>query len=245
MKKLLTILGSVGLVATTGAVVVACGQKSAMSDKKQSEEKIVLEKLIKTRELGFVSKNDNETIKKAFTKQNLTKEVKDKVDVEVKANNNGANNGTTTNGVSNDSAIVTLKEKSNGGNSKSFTVVFDVNNDLSKIVKVTKLKSLADNKDETIIAALDKANPKANLDSSKLMIERKDNKIVLKAKNGDSTYKNQVEVHIESKTGVYVGLSLLSVALLASSGFIIYRSVKKKKSKCNIDKAYISMPFLF
>ncbi|WFQ93602.1 lipoprotein [Mycoplasma feriruminatoris] len=233
MKKLLTILGSVGLVATTGAVVVACGQKTAMSDKKQGEEKIVLAKLVKTRELGFVSKNENETIKKAFTKQNLTKEVKDKVEVEVTINGNGTNGGATSNNTGlSDSAVVTIKEKGNGGNnSKKVTVVFDVNNDLSKIVKVTKLKSLADNKDETIIAALDKANPKANLDSSMLMIERKDNKIILKPNEEGKNYTGQVEVHIESKTGVYVGLSLLSVALLASSGFIIYRSVKKKKKQ--------------
>ncbi|WP_347938183.1 lipoprotein [Mycoplasma feriruminatoris] len=237
MKKLLTILGSVGLVATTGAVVVACGQKTAMNDKKQGkEEKIVLEKLIKTRELGFVSKNDKDVIKNVFIKQNLPKDVLDKVEVTVTTNGsgttsgNGANNGTSTNGASNDSATVTLKDKSNGGSSKTFTVVFDVNNDLTKIVKVTKLKSLADNKDETIIAALDKANPKANLDSSKLMIEKKDNKVILKAKDS-ATYTGQVEVHVESKTGVYVGLSLLSVALLASSGFIIYRSVKKKKKQ--------------
>ncbi|WFQ91917.1 hypothetical protein MFERI14815_00531 [Mycoplasma feriruminatoris] len=231
MKKLLTILGSVGLVATTGAVVVACGQKPAMSDKKQGEEKIVLEKLIKTRELGFVSKNEENAIKNAFIKQNLSKEVKDKVEVTVKINGNGTSGSTTsTNGASSDSATVTLKDKSNNNTTKSFTVVFDVNNDLTKIVKVTKLKSLADNKDETIIAALDKANPKANLDSSKLMIEKKDNKVILKAKDS-ATYTGQVEVHIESKTGVYVGLSLLSVALLASSGFIIYRSVKKKKKQ--------------
>ncbi|WFQ95268.1 lipoprotein [Mycoplasma feriruminatoris] len=232
MKKLLTILGSVGLVATTGAVVVACGQKSAMNDKKQGkEEKIVLEKLIKTRELGFVSKNDSETIKKAFIKQNLPKDVLDKVDVIVTTNGSGTN-GAGVNDNLNDSAVVELKDKTqgNGNSTKKVTVVFDVNNDLSKIVKVTKLKSLADNKDETIIAALDKANPKANLDSSKLMIERKDNKVILKAKDS-ATYTGQVEVHIESKTGVYVGLSLLSVALLASSGFIIYRSVKKKKKQ--------------
>ncbi|WFQ92757.1 lipoprotein [Mycoplasma feriruminatoris] len=232
MKKLLTILGSVGLVATTGAVVVACGQKSAMSDKKQGEEeKIVLAKLVKTRELGFVSKNDTDTIKKAFTKQNLSKDVLEKVEVTVTTNGNGTSNG--VNGNLGDSAIVELKDKTQGSsnNTKKVTVVFDVNNDLSKIVKVTKLKSLADNKDETIIAALDKANPKANLDSSMLMIERKDNKIILKPKEEGKNYTGQVEVHIESKTGVYVGLSLLSVALLASSGFIIYRSVKKKKKQ--------------
>ncbi|WFQ90272.1 lipoprotein [Mycoplasma feriruminatoris] len=232
MKKLLTILGSVGLVATTGAVVVACGQKTAMNDKKQGEEKIVLAKLVKTRELGFVSKNDSETIKKAFIKQNLPKDVLDKVDVIVTTNGSGTN-GAGVNGNLNDSAVVELKDKTqgNGNSTKKVTVVFDVNNDLSKIVKVTKLKSLADNKDETIIAALDKANPKANLDSSKLMIERKDGKVILKSKDKESTYTNSVEVHIESKTGVYVGLSLLSVALLASSGFIIYRSVKKKKKQ--------------
>ncbi|WFQ96093.1 lipoprotein [Mycoplasma feriruminatoris] len=234
MKKLLTILGSVGLVATTGAVVVACGQKSAMNDKKQGkEEKIVLEKLIKTRELGFVSKNENETIKKAFIKQNLSKDVMDKVEVNVTTTNGSGTNGAGVNGNLNDSAVVELKDKTqgNGNSTKKVTVVFDLNNDLTKIVKVTKLKSLADNKDETIIAALDKANPKANLDSSKLMIERKDNKIILKSNDNNQTYKGEVEVHIESKTGVYVGLSLLSVALLASSGFIIYRSVKKKKKQ--------------
>nr|VZR98011.1 hypothetical protein MF5295_00577 [Mycoplasma feriruminatoris] len=233
MKKLLTILGSVGLVATTGAVVVACGQKSAMSDKKQGEEKIVLAKLVKTRELGFVSKNENETIKKAFIKQNLSKDVMDKVEVNVTTTNGSGTNGAGVNGNLNDSAVVELKDKTqgNGNSTKKVTVVFDLNNDLTKIVKVTKLKSLADNKDETIIAALDKANPKANLDSSKLMIERKDNKIILKSNDNNQTYKGEVEVHIESKTGVYVGLSLLSVALLASSGFIIYRSVKKKKKQ--------------
>ncbi|MDP4040025.1 lipoprotein [Mycoplasma mycoides] len=237
MKKLLTILGSVGLVATSGAFVIACGDKTKMNDAKSTqEEKIDLNKLIKVRDLGFVSKNDKDIIKSAFIKQNGLNDpkYKDKVEVEVKTNGNSTSStGTTTssNGNSSDSATVTLKNKGQNGNgSKTVTVIFDVNNNLKSLVKVTKLKSLPDNKDETILAAVSKANPKSNLDVKELKIERTDNKVFVKS--GDKNiYTDKVELQIESKVGVYVGLSLLSVALLASSAFIIYRSVKKKKKQ--------------
>ncbi|QVK02289.1 lipoprotein [Mycoplasma mycoides subsp. capri] len=237
MKKLLTILGSVGLVATSGAFVIACGDKTKMNDAKSTEEeKIDLNKLVKVRDLGFVSKNDKDIIKNAFVKQNGLNDpkLKDKIEVEVKTNGNGTSSAgatTSSNGNSSDSATVTLKNKDQNNNgSKIVTVIFDVNNNLKSLVKITKLKSLPDNKDETILAAISKANPKSNLDVKELKIERADNKVFVKS--GDkNTYTDKVELQIESKVGVYVGLSLLSVALLASSAFIIYRSVKKKKKQ--------------
>ncbi|WP_434338147.1 lipoprotein [Mycoplasma capricolum] len=232
MKKLLTILGSIGLVATSGVAAVACNtsDKTKMSDEKKTEEKVDLAKVTKQKDLGFISKKDNEIIKKAFIKQNSIDEKK--VTVNVKSNGNGAsNNGsgmTTNNGNLNDSAVIELKATSNGNETKTVTVVFEVNNNLAKLIQVKKLKGLPDNKDETILKAIDKLNPKSNLDTSKLSIERKDKKVSIKS--SDSTYTgNPVEIEIESKVGVYVGLSLLSAALLASSGFIIYRSLKKKK----------------
>ncbi|UZK63951.1 lipoprotein [Mycoplasma mycoides subsp. capri] len=238
MKKLLTILGSVGLVATSGALVIACGDKTKMNDSTSTqEEKIDLNKLVKVRDLGFVSKNENEIIKNAFIKQNGLNDpkLKDKIDVEVKTNGSTTSSTgtstTTSNGNSSDSATVTLKNKEQNANgSKTVTVIFDVNNNLKSLVKITKVKSLPDNKDETILAAVAKANPKSNLDIQKLIIERKDGKVFVKSSN-ENTYTGEVELQIESKVGVYVGLSLLSVALLASSGFIIYRSVKKKKKQ--------------
>ncbi|QVK05514.1 lipoprotein [Mycoplasma mycoides] len=237
MKKLLTILGSVGLVATSGAFVIACGDKTKMNDAVSTqEEKIDLNKLVKVRDLGFVSKNDKDIIKNVFVKQNGLNDprYKDKIEVEVKTNGNGASSAgatTSSNGNSSDSATVTLKNKDQNNNgSKTVTVIFDVNNNLKSLVKVTKLKSLPDNKDETILAAIAKANPKSNLDVKELKIERADNKVFVKS--GDkNTYTDKVELQIESKVGVYVGLSLLSVALLASSAFIIYRSIKKKKKQ--------------
>ncbi|QVK07178.1 lipoprotein [Mycoplasma mycoides] len=239
MKKLLTILGSVGLVATSGAFVIACGDKTKMNDATNTkEEKIDLNKLIKVRYLGFVSKNEKEIIKSAFVKQNGLNDpkLKDKIEVEVKTNGNTTSSSgsstTTSNGNSSDSAVIEIKDKTNGnGNvTKTVTVIFDVNNSLKTLVKVTKLKSLPDNKDETILAAVAKANPKSNLDTQKLKIERTDGKVLVKSSN-ENTYKDEAELQIESKVGVYVGLSLLSVALLASSAFIIYRSVKKKKKQ--------------
>ncbi|QVK09025.1 lipoprotein [Mycoplasma mycoides] len=236
MKKLLTILGSVGLVATSGAFVIACGDKTKMNDTKSTqEEKIDLNKLVKVRDLGFVSKNDKDIIKNAFVKQNGLGDpkIKDKIEVEVKTNGNGTSGAVTTassNGNSSDSAVIEIKNKTNGNGTKTVTVIFDINNSLKSLIKVTKLKSLPDNKDETILAAVAKANPKSNLDTQKLKIERKDNKVLVKSSD-DQIYKDEVELQIESKVGVYVGLSLLSIALLASSGFIIYRSVKKKKKQ--------------
>lgn len=237
MKKLLTILGSVGLVATSGAFAVACGDKTKMNDSTSTqEEKIDLNKLVKVRDLGFVSKNDNEVIKNAFIKQNGLGDpkLKDKIDVTVKTNGStttsSGSNTTTNNGNSSDSAVIEIKNKTNGNETKTVTVIFDVNNNLKSLIKVTKLKSLPDNKDETILAAVAKANPKSNLDIKKLKIERTDKKVLVKSSD-NQTYKGEVELQIESKVGVYVGLSLLSVALLASSGFIIYRSVKKKKKQ--------------
>ncbi|WP_434329330.1 lipoprotein [Mycoplasma capricolum subsp. capricolum] len=238
MKKLLTILGSIGLVATSGVAAVACNtsDKTKMPDENKGEEKVDLAKVAKQKDLGFISKKDNEIIKKAFIKQNSIDEKK--VTVSVKSNGNGAStNGTTSsttttntsNGNLNDSAVIELKATSNSNETKTVTVVFEVNNNLAKLIQVKKLKGLADNKDDTILKALDKLNPKSNLDTSKLSIERKDKKVFIKS-GSDSTYTgNPVEIEIESKVGVYVGLSLLSAALLASSGFIIYRSLKKKK----------------
>ncbi|QVJ95790.1 lipoprotein [Mycoplasma mycoides] len=238
MKKLLTILGSVGLVATSGAFVIACGDKTKINDAASTqEEKIDLNKLIKVRDLGFVSKNDSEVIKNAFIKQNGLGDpkIKDKIDVTVKTNGSTTtSSGSTTatsNGNSSDSAVIEIKNKTNGNGTKTVTVIFDVNNSLKTLVKVTKLKSLPDNKDDTILAAVAKANPKSNLDVKELKIERIDKKVLVKAKTNNQTYTGEVELQIESKVGVYVGLSLLSVALLASSGFIIYRSVKKKKKQ--------------
>ncbi|QVK06306.1 lipoprotein [Mycoplasma mycoides] len=236
MKKLLTILGSVGLVATSGAFVIACGDKTKMNDAVSTqEEKIDLNKLVKVRDLGFVSKNDKDIIKNVFVKQNGLNDprYKDKIEVEVKTNGNGASSAgatTSSNGNSSDSAVIEIKNKTNGNGTKTVTVIFDINNSLKSLIKVTKLKSLPDNKDETILAAVAKANPKSNLDTQKLKIERKDNKVLVKSSD-DQIYKDEVELQIESKVGVYVGLSLLSIALLASSGFIIYRSVKKKKKQ--------------
>ncbi|CBW54105.1 Hypothetical protein, predicted lipoprotein [Mycoplasma mycoides subsp. capri LC str. 95010] len=237
MKKLLTILGSVGLVATSGAFVIACGDKTKMNDTTTTqEEKIDLNKLIKVRDLGFVSKNENEIIKNAFIKQNGLGDpkIKDKIEVTVKTNgsttSSTGSSTTTSNGNSVDSAVIEIKNKTNGNGTKTVTVIFDVNNSLKSLIKVTKLKSLPDNKDETILAAVAKANPKSNLDTQKLKIERKDNKVLVKSSD-DQTYKDEAELQIESKVGVYVGLSLLSVALLASSAFIIYRSIKKKKKQ--------------
>ncbi|WP_434333379.1 lipoprotein [Mycoplasma capricolum subsp. capricolum] len=236
MKKLLTILGSIGLVATSGVAAVACNtsDKTKMPSENKGEEKVDLAKVAKQKDLGFISKKDNEIIKKAFIKQNSIDEKK--VTVSVKSNGNGASNSVSTNGTTtntnnsnlNDSAVIELKATSNGNETKTVTVVFEVNNNLAKLIQVKKLKSLPDNKDETILKAIDKLNPKSNLDVSKLSIERKDKKVFIKSSDG--TYaESPVEIEIESKVGVYVGLSLLSVALLASSGFIIYRSLKKKK----------------
>ncbi|AME10605.1 prolipoprotein [Mycoplasma mycoides subsp. mycoides] len=236
MKKLLTILGSIGLIATSGVAVVACNtsDKTKMPNENKGEEKVNLIKVAKQKDLGFISKKDNEIIKKAFIKQNSIDEKK--VTVSVKGNGNGvsatgSDNNTTTNtsnGNLNDSAVIELKATNNGNETKTVTVIFEVNNNLEKLIQVKKLKGLADNKDDTILKAIDKLNPKSNLDTSKLSIERKDKKVSIKS--SDSTYTgNPVEIEIESKVGVYVGLSLLSVALLASSGFIIYRSLKKKK----------------
>ncbi|PTD31467.1 lipoprotein [Mycoplasma leachii] len=236
MKKLLTILGSIGLIATSGVAVVACNtsDKTKMPNENKGEEKVDLTKIAKQKDLGFISKKDNEIIKKAFIKQNSIDEKK--VTVSVKGNGNGVSatgsaNDTTTNtsnGNLNDSAVIELKATNNGNETKTVTVIFEVNNNLEKLIQVKKIKGLADNKDDTILKAIDKLNPKSNLDTSKLSIERKDEKVSIKS--SDSTYTgNPVEIEIESKVGVYVGLSLLSVALLASSGFIIYRSLKKKK----------------
>ncbi|ADR23883.1 putative lipoprotein [Mycoplasma leachii PG50] len=236
MKKLLTILGSIGLIATSGVAVVACNtsDKTKMPNENKGEEKVDLTKIAKQKDLGFISKKDNEIIKKAFIKQNSIDEKK--VTVSVKGNGNGVSatgsaNDTTTNtsnGNLNDSAVIELKATNNGNETKTVTVIFEVNNNLEKLIQVKKLKGLADNKDDTILKAIDKLNPKSNLNTSKLSIERKDEKVSIKS--SDSTYTgNPVEIEIESKVGVYVGLSLLSVALLASSGFIIYRSLKKKK----------------
>ncbi|WP_369024673.1 lipoprotein [Mycoplasma capricolum] len=236
MNKLLTILGSIGLVATSGVAAVACNtsDKTKVSSENKGEEKVDLAKVAKQKDLGFISKKDNEIIKKAFIKQNSIDEKK--VTVSVKGNGNGASNSVSTNGTTtntnnsnlNDSAVIELKATSNGNETKTVTVVFEVNNNLAKLIQVKKLKGLPDNKDETILKAIDKLNPKSNLDTSKLSIERKDKKLSIKS--SDSTYTgNPVEIEIESKVGVYVGLSLLSAALLASSGFIIYRSLKKKK----------------
>ncbi|WP_434343283.1 lipoprotein [Mycoplasma sp. 06067-C1-B144P-99-0482-3] len=236
MKKLLTILGSIGLIATSGVAVVACNtsDKTKMPNESKGEEKVDLTKVAKQKDLGFISKKDNEIIKKAFIKQNSIDEKK--VTVSVKGNGNDVSatdsaNDTTTNtsnGSLNDSAVIELKATNNGNETKIVTVIFEVNNNLEKLIQVKKLKGLADNKDDTILKAIDKLNPKSNLDTSKLSIERKDKKVFIKS--SDSTYTgNPVEIEIESKVGVYVGLSLLSVALLASSGFIIYRSLKKKK----------------
>ncbi|MCK8462075.1 lipoprotein [Mycoplasma capricolum subsp. capricolum] len=237
MKKLLTILGSIGLVATSGVAAVACNtsDKTKMSDENKGEEKVDLAKVAKQKDLGFISKKEDQIIKKAFIKQNSIDEKK--VEVNVKSNGNGASTsgttgGTTTtntsNGNLNDSAVIELKATSNGNETKTVTVVFEVNNNLAKLIQVKKIKGLPDNKDETILKAIDKLNPKSNLDVSKLSIERKDKKVFIKSSDG--TYaESPVEIEIESKVGVYVGLSLLSAALLASSGFIIYRSLKKKK----------------
>ncbi|KEZ18825.1 lipoprotein [Mycoplasma capricolum] len=231
MKKLLTILGSIGLVATSGVAAVACNtsDKTKMPSENKGEEKVDLAKVAKQKDLGFISKKDNEIIKKAFIKQNSIDEKK--VEVNVKSNGSTSTNGsgvTSNNNNLNDSAVIELKTKSNGNETKTVTVVFEVNNNLAKLIQVKKLKGLADNKDDTILKAIDKLNPKSNLDTSKLSIERKDKKVSIKS--SDSTYTgNPVEIEIESKVGVYVGLSLLSAALLASSGFIIYRSLKKKK----------------
>ncbi|WP_434342347.1 lipoprotein [Mycoplasma capricolum] len=237
MKKLLTILGSIGLVATSGVAAVACNtsDKTKMSDEKKTEEKVDLAKVAKQKDLGFISKKEDEIIKKAFIKQNSVDEKK--VTVSVKSNGNGTSTNGTTSGTAttntnnsnlNDSAVIELKATSNGSETKTVTVVFEVNNNLAKLIQVKKLKGLPDNKDDTILKAIDKLNPKSNLDVSKLSIERKDKKVSIKS--SDSTYTgNPVEIEIESKVGVYVGLSLLSAALLASSGFIIYRSLKKKK----------------
>ncbi|KIM14081.1 lipoprotein [Mycoplasma capricolum] len=238
MKKLLTILGSIGLVATSGVAAVACNtsDKTKISDENKGEEKVDLAKVAKQKDLGFISKKEDQIIKKAFIKQNSIDEKK--VTVSVKGNVNGTSNsgstsGTattnTSNGNLNDSAVIELKATSNGNETKTVTVVFEVNNNLAKLIQVKKLKGLPDNKDETILKAIDKLNPKSNLDTSKLSIERKDKKVFIKS-GSDNTYTgNLVEIEIESKVGVYVGLSLLSAALLASSGFIIYRSLKKKK----------------
>ncbi|WP_434337518.1 lipoprotein [Mycoplasma capricolum] len=231
MKKLLTILGSIGLVATSGVAAVACNtsDKTKMSDEKKTEEKVDLAKVAKQKDLGFISKKEDQIIKKAFIKQNSIDEKK--VEVNVKSNGSTSTNGSGVASNSNnlnDSAVIELKTKSNGNETKTVTVVFEVNNNLAKLIQVKKLKGLADNKDDTILKAIDKLNPKSNLDTSKLSIERKDKKVSIKS--SDSTYTgNPVEIEIESKVGVYVGLSLLSAALLASSGFIIYRSLKKKK----------------
>ncbi|WP_434324841.1 lipoprotein [Mycoplasma capricolum] len=231
MKKLLTILGSIGLVATSGVAAVACNtsDKTKMPDEKKSEEKVDLAKVAKQKDLGFISKKEDQIIKKAFIKQNSIDEKK--VEVNVKSNGSTSNNGSgvaSNNNNLNDSAVIELKTKSNSNETKIVTVVFEVNNNLGKLIQVKKLKGLADNKDDTILKAIDKLNPKSNLDTSKLSIERKDKKVSIKS--SDSTYTgNPVEIEIESKVGVYVGLSLLSAALLASSGFIIYRSLKKKK----------------
>ncbi|WBX36208.1 lipoprotein [Mycoplasma capricolum] len=238
MKKLLTILGSIGLVATSGVAAVACNtsDKTKMPSENKGEEKVDLAKVAKQKDLGFISKKENEIIKKAFIKQNSVDEKK--VTVSVKSNGNGVStNGTTSdtattntsNGNLNDSAVIELKATSNGNETKTVTVVFEVNNNLAKLIQVKKLKGLPDNKDETILKALDKLNPKSNLDVSKLSIERKDKKVFIKSKSDNTYTGNPVEIEIESKVGVYVGLSLLSAALLASSGFIIYRSLKKKK----------------
>ncbi|WP_434334733.1 lipoprotein [Mycoplasma capricolum subsp. capricolum] len=238
MKKLLTILGSIGLVTTSGVAAVACNtsDKTKMPDENKGEEKVDLAKVAKQKDLGFISKKEDQIIKKAFIKQNSIDEKK--VTVSVKGNGNGAStsgttSGTTTtntsNGNLNDSAVIELKATSNGNETKTVTVVFEVNNNLEKLIQVKKIKGLPDNKDETILKAIDKLNPKSNLDTSKLSIERKDKKVFIKS-GSDNTYTgNLVEIEIESKVGVYVGLSLLSAALLASSGFIIYRSLKKKK----------------
>ncbi|WP_434335650.1 lipoprotein [Mycoplasma capricolum subsp. capricolum] len=231
MKKLLTILGSIGLVATSGVAAVACNtsDKTKMPDEKKGEEKVDLAKVAKQKDLGFISKKEDQIIKKAFIKQNSIDEKK--VEVNVKSNGSTSNNGSgvaSNNNNLNDSAVIELKTKSNSNETKIVTVVFEVNNNLGKLIQVKKLKGLADNKDDTILKAIDKLNPKSNLDTSKLSIERKDKKVSIKS--SDSTYTgNPVEIEIESKVGVYVGLSLLSAALLASSGFIIYRSLKKKK----------------
>ncbi|AJK51610.1 lipoprotein [Mycoplasma capricolum subsp. capripneumoniae] len=237
MKKLLTILGSIGLVATSGVAAVACNtsDKTKMSDEKKEEEKVDLAKVVKQKDLGFISKKEDEIIKKAFIKQNSIDEKK--VTVSVKGNVNGVSNSGSTNAATtntnnsnlNDSAVIELKATSNSNETKTVTVVFEVNNNLAKLIQVKKLKGLPDNKDETILKALDKLNPKSNLDTFKLSIERKDKEVFIKS-GSDNTYTgNPVQIEIESKVGVYVGLSLLSVALLASSGFIIYRSLKKKK----------------
>ncbi|WP_434335072.1 lipoprotein [Mycoplasma capricolum subsp. capricolum] len=233
MKKLLTILGSIGLVATSGVAAVACNtsDKTKMSDENKGEEKVDLAKVAKQKDLGFISKKEDQIIKKAFIKQNSIDEKK--VEVNVKSNGNGAStNGsgmTSNNNNLNDSAVIELKTKSNGNETKTVTVVFEVNNNLAKLIQVKKLKGLPDNKDETIFKAIDKLNPKSNLDTSKLSIERKDKKVFIKSGSENIYTGNPVEIEIESKVGVYVGLSLLSAALLASSGFIIYRSLKKKK----------------
>ncbi|ACU78550.1 lipoprotein [Mycoplasma mycoides] len=76
MKKLLTILGSVGLVATTSAAVIACGDKSQQKAPDKKDEKKDIEKSKKEEEKDKDSEKEKtpekeEKMNSMFPKQNL------------------------------------------------------------------------------------------------------------------------------------------------------------------------------
>ncbi|MDP4040163.1 lipoprotein [Mycoplasma mycoides] len=82
MKKLLTILGSVGLIATTSATVVACGDKSPQN----SNNKIIESMNDKSNDNLKVQKNNNEKISntKESRKEKMNKELKKTTQLEKK-----------------------------------------------------------------------------------------------------------------------------------------------------------------
>ncbi|AGJ91050.1 lipoprotein [Mycoplasma putrefaciens] len=167
MKKLLSILGSVGMIASTGAVAVACKTE-------QPAKMTQISDLIKNTELGELADNNASTIIAKVLEENKDS-VKDKLvaeDLELKGQAMAGQDKKMK-------ATITVSEK---GKKKNFAgeveVMFTVKEaapakmtQISDLIKNTELDDLAKTDGETIIKAALAKNQNEELKKAKLVAE--------------------------------------------------------------------------
>ncbi|WP_339022575.1 lipoprotein [Spiroplasma endosymbiont of Crioceris asparagi] len=179
MKKLIGLLGSFGMIATSAVTIISCGK-----DKQLVKD---LTKLIKNTKLGALDDAKEATIIAAVITKNLDSGLK-KEDIEAKIDK--AKNKATITPVD--------TNKFTGSVEVTFTIK---SNNLADIIKNKELGYLDDAKEATIIAAVITKNPDSGLtkEDIKATVDEKNNKATIAVKNTNK-FIGTVEVTFKIKT---------------------------------------------
>ncbi|AJM71652.1 BspA family leucine-rich repeat surface protein [Mycoplasma yeatsii] len=113
---------------------------------------------------------------------------------------------------------------------------------LDKLITITNLETIDNNKRENLIELIRQKNPNVNLDFDKLDLDIQTDKVIVKPKVGDKTYKGEVELSFKLSVELSSLITETNLGIIDESentDQILLQLVKEKNPNLDINKVDI------